>query len=141
MLDQAIPLIKALNGCTGLGWSKHRLGQCQRCSLVEASRIGNSEQRWCERIGYDGLLADPSLEIGVERVDPAAACDIGIAAGPDGYRDRERSRKGTSPAKENQSDRRHGWLLKQPAHTRSGQALSFRSSCEERAVDARGGML
>jgi len=80
VLDQAIPLIKALNGCTGLGWSKHRLGQCQRCSLVEASRIGNSEQRWCERIGYDGLLADPSLEIGVERVDPAAACDIGIAA-------------------------------------------------------------
>ena len=25
--------------------------------------------------------------------------------------------QGTSPAKENQSDRRHAWVMKQPAHT------------------------
>ena len=87
--------------------------------------------------------SDPALV----RYDEVSRFPVGlerarnIAAGPDGFRDGERSRQGASPAKENQSDRRHGWLLKQPAHTRSGQALSFRSSCEERAVDARGGML
>ncbi|NDD70202.1 MAG: hypothetical protein EBZ29_12835, partial [Synechococcaceae bacterium WB9_4xC_028] len=49
--------------------------------------------------------------------------------------------QGTSPAKKNQSDRRHAWVLKQPAHTRSIQALWLRSSCEGRRRRQRGNAL
>ena len=72
MLDDAVPLIKALHGIARLELCHHRRGQ--------------PEQSKSERIAFERVAINAGPDLGIEGVDPAATCVVVVAVGVVGER-------------------------------------------------------
>ena len=72
MLDDAVPLIKALHGIARLELCHHRRGQ--------------PEQSKSERIAFERAAINAGPDLGIEGVDPAATCVVVVAVGVVGER-------------------------------------------------------